>query len=76
MIKVHVRAKSHLYDKETVVHPDQLESTSLALRFSLKPDVLQNGKVTVKCVATVKHISAVTSIEITASVSSSQNSTK
>ncbi|CAL1279282.1 unnamed protein product [Larinioides sclopetarius] len=69
-------AKSHLYDKETVVHPDQLESTSLALRFSLKPDVLQNGKVTVKCVATVKHISAVTSIEITASVSSSQNSTK
>ncbi|KAF8773221.1 hypothetical protein HNY73_015899 [Argiope bruennichi] len=60
-------AKSDLYDKETVVYPDQLESTSLALRFRLKPDVLHNGKVTLKCVATVKHISAVTTKEIRAS---------
>ncbi|CAL1266745.1 unnamed protein product [Larinioides sclopetarius] len=58
---------SHLHNKETIVHPDQLESSSLALSFRLMSDEIQNGKVTVKCVATVKHISAETSIEITAS---------
>ncbi|GFR26542.1 uncharacterized protein TNCT_317631 [Trichonephila clavata] len=60
-------AKSDLFDKETVVYPDQLESSSLALRFRLKPDVLHNGKVTLKCVATINHISAVTTKEIRAS---------
>ncbi|GIX83071.1 uncharacterized protein CDAR_41671 [Caerostris darwini] len=64
---VSVVAESDLSDKETVVHPDQLESSSLALRFRLRPDVLHNGKVTLKCVATINHTSAVTTREITAS---------
>ncbi|XP_035212578.1 uncharacterized protein LOC118186582 [Stegodyphus dumicola] len=59
-------AQSELADQETIVYPDQLESTSLALRFRLKPDVLHNGKVTLKCVATINHISAVTTKEIRA----------
>ncbi|GFQ69548.1 ig-like domain-containing protein [Trichonephila clavata] len=59
-------AKSELSDQETVVYPDQLESTSLALRFRLKPDVLHNGKVILKCVATINHIHAVTIKEIRA----------
>ncbi|XP_055950728.1 synaptogenesis protein syg-2-like [Argiope bruennichi] len=62
-------AQSDLYDKETVVYPDQLESSSLALRFRLKPDVLHNGKVILKCVATLKHIHAVTIKEIRAAAS-------
>ncbi|GIY67827.1 uncharacterized protein CDAR_308571 [Caerostris darwini] len=60
------KAPSDLYDKETIVYPDQLESSSLALRFRLKPDVLHNGRVVLKCVATVKHIHAVTIKEIRA----------
>ncbi|KAF8774408.1 uncharacterized protein LOC129983636 [Argiope bruennichi] len=59
-------AQSELADQETVVYPDQLESTSLALRFRLKPDVLHNGKVILKCVATINHIHAVTIKEIRA----------
>ncbi|GIY50007.1 uncharacterized protein CDAR_308821 [Caerostris darwini] len=62
------QAKSELSDQETVVYPDQLESTSLALRFRLKPDVLHNGKVILKCVATINHIHAVTIKEIRATV--------
>ncbi|GBO39416.1 hypothetical protein AVEN_55597-1, partial [Araneus ventricosus] len=61
-------AQSELADQETVVYPDQLESTSLALRFRLKPDVLHNGKVILKCVATINHIHAVTIKEIRATV--------
>ncbi|KFM81360.1 hypothetical protein X975_13254, partial [Stegodyphus mimosarum] len=57
-------AQSDLTDQETVVYPDQMESSSLALRFRLKPDVLHNGRVIVKCVATIKHIHAVTVKEI------------
>lgn len=48
------------------MYPDQLESSSLALRFRLKPDVLHNGKVVLKCVATLKHMHAVTIKEIRA----------
>lgn len=59
-------APSELSDQETTVYPDQLESSSLALRFRLKPDVLHNGKVVLKCVATLKHIHAVTIKEIRA----------
>ncbi|GIY31955.1 ig-like domain-containing protein [Caerostris darwini] len=59
-------APSDLYDKETIVYPDQLESSSPALRFRLKPDVLHNGRVVLQCVATVKHIHAVTIKEIRA----------
>ncbi|XP_015927693.2 cell adhesion molecule 4 [Parasteatoda tepidariorum] len=59
-------AQSDLSDQETVVYPDQLESTSLALRFRLKPDVLHNGKVVVKCVASINHISSESIKEIRA----------
>ncbi|GFU18488.1 uncharacterized protein NPIL_520561 [Nephila pilipes] len=59
-------APSELSDQELVVYPDQLESSSLALRFPLKPDVLHNGKVTLKCVATIQHIYAETVKEIRA----------
>ncbi|XP_042906533.1 cell adhesion molecule 2 [Parasteatoda tepidariorum] len=59
-------AQSELSDQETFVYPDQLESTSLALRFRLKPDVLHNGKVILKCVSTVHHIHAVSVKEIRA----------
>ncbi|XP_042903756.1 cell adhesion molecule 2 [Parasteatoda tepidariorum] len=58
--------QSEQSDPETVVYPDQLESTSIALRFRLKPDVLHNGKVILKCVATVNHIHAVSIKEIRA----------
>ncbi|GFV51961.1 uncharacterized protein TNCV_1323141 [Trichonephila clavipes] len=60
------KAHSELSDQELVVYPDQLESSSLALRFPLKPDVLHNGKVTLKCVATIQHIYAETVKEIRA----------
>ncbi|XP_015910876.1 cell adhesion molecule 2 [Parasteatoda tepidariorum] len=60
-------APSKLDDQETVVYSDQLESTSLALRFRLKPDVLHNGKVILKCVATINHITSATTKEIRAS---------
>ncbi|KFM73119.1 Carcinoembryonic antigen-related cell adhesion molecule 6, partial [Stegodyphus mimosarum] len=59
-------AQSEMSDQEVFVYPDQLESSSLALRFRLKPDVLHNGKVTLKCVATIKHIHVVTVKEIVA----------
>ncbi|XP_054714907.1 uncharacterized protein LOC129224481 [Uloborus diversus] len=60
-------AHSELSDQETVVYPDQLESTSLALRFRLKPDVLHNGKVVLKCVASINHMHSMTVKEIRAS---------
>ncbi|KAG8185362.1 hypothetical protein JTE90_023108 [Oedothorax gibbosus] len=53
-------------DQEKVVHADQLESTTLALRFRLKPDVIHNGKVVLKCVASVQNIHAETIREIIA----------
>ncbi|CAL1280184.1 unnamed protein product [Larinioides sclopetarius] len=59
-------AHSEMSDQELVIYPDQLESSSLALRFHLKPDVLHNGKVTLKCVATIQHIYAETVKEIRA----------
>ncbi|GIY04329.1 uncharacterized protein CDAR_505561 [Caerostris darwini] len=59
-------AQSEMSDQELVIYPDQLESSSLALRFLLKPDVLHNGKVTLKCVATIQHIYAETVKEIRA----------
>lgn len=59
-------APSELSDQETVVYPDQLESSRLALRFRLQPDVLHNGKVRLKCVATLKHMHAETVKEIRA----------
>lgn len=59
-------AQSELSDQETVVYPDQLESSSLALRFRLQPEVLHNGRVVLKCVATLKHIHAETVKEIRA----------
>ncbi|XP_015913453.1 cell adhesion molecule 2-like [Parasteatoda tepidariorum] len=59
-------APSELSDQETVVYPDQLESTSLALRFRFKPDVLHNGKVILKCVATINQMRAVSIKEIRA----------
>ncbi|XP_054714903.1 endothelial cell-selective adhesion molecule-like [Uloborus diversus] len=65
-------AHSELSDQETIVYPDQLESTSLALRFRLKPEVLHDGKVTLKCVATINHMHAVTIKEIRAAGSHPQ----
>ncbi|XP_054715459.1 cell adhesion molecule 2-like [Uloborus diversus] len=59
-------APSSLSDRETVVYPDQLESSSLALRFRLRPDVIHDGKVVLKCVASINHIRAVTIKEIRA----------
>ncbi|KAG8187930.1 hypothetical protein JTE90_027704 [Oedothorax gibbosus] len=47
-------AQSELSDREVVVYSDQLESSSLGLRFLLRPDVLHDGKVTLKCVATIR----------------------
>lgn len=60
------QAQSELSDQETVVYPDQLESSSLALRFRLQPEVLHNGRVVLKCVATLKHMHAETVKEIRA----------
>lgn len=55
-----------LSDQETVVYPDQMESSRLALHFRLQPDVLHNGRVMLKCVATLKHMHAETVKEIRA----------